>query len=270
MSGLLNLYQILELPVTASEKEIKAAFRKLAFRSHPDRNANRPESAARFRIIHNAYAILIDSELRRNYDRYLKTSAVFGDAASSRRNANDPANRVLIQGTTDTRTAVLNHLNFILWEIEDLIRARPDWNRSVGEAPLRVYVLQMLAFIDRWILEPSGFPDYFFQARGIKQAKEAQAVTGHRPYVGIDDYFYNIRVRTDRLISHSRLLDLLSEVPGTEVRIVDCIVEAHNLCVHYLAYIKDGAGAHSIPPFRYTNRCFADTVPEQNSMKGDF
>lgn len=55
---------------TASEQEIKKAFKKLAIKHHPDRNLEDPEGAKqKFQKIANAYDTLSDEEKRRIYDQ---------------------------------------------------------------------------------------------------------------------------------------------------------------------------------------------------------
>jgi curved DNA-binding protein CbpA len=69
-----TLYDILEVPQTATQEEIKFAYRRLAMRWHPDRNpGNSGEAQRRFQEINNAYKILSDSAKRAEYDK-----AVFG------------------------------------------------------------------------------------------------------------------------------------------------------------------------------------------------
>ncbi len=258
-----TLYEILELPVAASVDEIKAAFRKSALQHHPDRNDNNPESAARFRVVYNAYSVLSDPEKRREYDTYLRTSTVFGGPTGVAADPTSTRVRGQIPGTTNTLATLLSHLNYVLWDIEDLIRTKPDWNRVFNGIPLRGYVLKMLIFIDNWILDPMGFPDYFFQARRMNAPAKSDMLSlgkksGHRPFVNMNDYFYNIRVRTDKLLKSAKLIDLLEPLPGSRVRIIDCVFEAHNFSVHYLAYLKSALAGEveSIPPFRHTNPCF--------------
>lgn len=64
-----DYYEILGVPRTATEKEIKAAFRKLARRYHPDVNPNDPEAVERFKEITEAHEVLADKEKRARYDR---------------------------------------------------------------------------------------------------------------------------------------------------------------------------------------------------------
>jgi molecular chaperone DnaJ len=63
-----SYYDILGVSRTASEEEIKKAYRKLASEHHPDLNDNRPESVARFKDINEAYSVLSDVEKRAQHD----------------------------------------------------------------------------------------------------------------------------------------------------------------------------------------------------------
>jgi len=63
-----DYYQILGVPKNAGEKEIKAAFRKLARKYHPDVNTGDPQAEARFKEINEANEVLSDPEKRRRYD----------------------------------------------------------------------------------------------------------------------------------------------------------------------------------------------------------
>ena len=68
----IDYYKILELPKSATEKEIKAAYRKLARKYHPDLNPNNKESEKKFKEINEANEVLSDPEKRKKYDQYGK------------------------------------------------------------------------------------------------------------------------------------------------------------------------------------------------------
>jgi molecular chaperone DnaJ len=65
-----DFYEILDVPRDADAKTIKAAYRKLALRYHPDRNPGDAAAEERFKQINEAYAVLSDTERRSRYDRY--------------------------------------------------------------------------------------------------------------------------------------------------------------------------------------------------------
>ncbi|VDL99176.1 unnamed protein product [Schistocephalus solidus] len=66
-----SLYEILGLPKTATEADIKKAYRRLALKWHPDKNPNSKEEAEkRFKEISAAYEILSDANKRKIYDQF--------------------------------------------------------------------------------------------------------------------------------------------------------------------------------------------------------
>ncbi len=65
-----DYYTVLGVPRTASEADIKAAYRKLALKYHPDRNPNNKEAEGKFKEAAQAYEVLSDAKKRKNYDQF--------------------------------------------------------------------------------------------------------------------------------------------------------------------------------------------------------
>jgi molecular chaperone DnaJ len=65
-----DYYEVLGVTKTASEAEMKSAFRKLAMQFHPDRNPGDHEAEIKFKEINEAYQTLSDAQKRAAYDRF--------------------------------------------------------------------------------------------------------------------------------------------------------------------------------------------------------
>src|SRR6266576_5912767 len=63
-----DYYEILGVPRTASDADIKKAFRKLAREYHPDVAKNKKQAEEKFKEINEAYKVLGDSAKRKKYD----------------------------------------------------------------------------------------------------------------------------------------------------------------------------------------------------------
>lgn len=75
-----DLYQVLGISKTASQSEIKSAYRKLAVKYHPDKNPGDKAAEEKFKQITAAYDVLSDETKRRQYDSYgsYATSDAYG------------------------------------------------------------------------------------------------------------------------------------------------------------------------------------------------
>ena len=65
-----DYYKILGVSKSASQEEIKKAYRKLALKYHPDRNKDDKDAESKFKEISEAYAVLSDSDKRKQYDMF--------------------------------------------------------------------------------------------------------------------------------------------------------------------------------------------------------
>jgi DnaJ-class molecular chaperone len=75
-----DYYQSLGVPDDASQEEIKRAFRKLAFKHHPDTNpGNEKQAEEKFKAINEAYGVLGDKDKRQQYDFARKAGISYDD-----------------------------------------------------------------------------------------------------------------------------------------------------------------------------------------------
>lgn len=80
-----DYYKILGVERTASDAELKSAFRKLAMQYHPDRNPNNKQAEEKFKEINEAYEVLSDPQKRARYEQ-------IGDSYSSWQQRGAPEN----------------------------------------------------------------------------------------------------------------------------------------------------------------------------------
>src|ERR1043165_3384150 len=68
----IDYYKVLGLEKTATEADVKNAYRKLARKHHPDLNPNDKEANKKFQQVNEANEVLSDPEKRKKYDQYGK------------------------------------------------------------------------------------------------------------------------------------------------------------------------------------------------------
>ncbi|HUQ15240.1 MAG TPA: molecular chaperone DnaJ [Gemmatimonadales bacterium] len=73
-----DFYQVLGVSDTASQGDIKKAYRRLAKQYHPDANPNNAAAAERFKEISEAHSVLSDTEKRKQYDQMRRLGAFDG------------------------------------------------------------------------------------------------------------------------------------------------------------------------------------------------
>ena len=65
-----DYYEVLGVSSSASEAELKKAYRSKAKELHPDRNSDNPNSESQFKEVNEAYDVLKDQNKKAAYDRY--------------------------------------------------------------------------------------------------------------------------------------------------------------------------------------------------------
>lgn len=85
-----DFYAVLGVPATASQDEIKKAYRKLASKHHPDKNPNDPKAAETFKGISEAYQTLGDADRRKQYDEMRRLGAFGGFGGGARSGGGRP------------------------------------------------------------------------------------------------------------------------------------------------------------------------------------
>lgn len=253
-TGYKDHYQVLGVGRQSTQNQIKDAFRSLSMIHHPDKNRNSEKSNRIYRIILNAYKILSDIEKRQEYDEFIKRSEYIKNVVKD--------DKVYLSGQSGfANTEILDRINITLWEIEGIltkerINAYPD-----------EYILIILTFLDKWILEPYGFPDYFMEARRLERKDPREYIktlggktyiNSHLPYNNVIEYYYDIRKRSDKFITKYEKKVVWEEDRDQETGLIDRIIEYNNMAIHYLSYLLNpGKNTNSrIPLYEFSNTLY--------------
>lgn len=79
-----DFYELLEIEKTATDDQIKKAYRRLALKWHPDKNlSNKSQAEEKFKLISEAYEVLSDKDKRRKYDQLGRAGLSNGHGHSS-------------------------------------------------------------------------------------------------------------------------------------------------------------------------------------------
>lgn len=111
-----DLYGLLGVTPTATEEEIRSAYRKIALECHPDRNPEDPVAEQRFKEVSEAYEILSDQRGRAEYDRLT--------AASS------PP----LEADSDQVEEVVDTVGIIIGSVMGAVRARREGRKVPSDA----------------------------------------------------------------------------------------------------------------------------------------
>ena len=96
----IDYYSVLGVPKTASDDDIKKAYRKLARKHHPDLNPNDAEANKKFQQINEANEVLSDPDKRKKYDQYGKDWQHADQFEQARQQQQSQSRRQYTQGDT--------------------------------------------------------------------------------------------------------------------------------------------------------------------------
>ena len=139
-----DFYQVLGVPDSASQDDIKKAYRRLAKQYHPDANPGNPSAAERFKEISEAHSVLSDAEKRKQYDQMRRLGA-FDGMSRQRAGATRPGGGPAGSGPEGFEFSDFGGLGDIFSSIFGRGRreepARADTVETVVEVPFRVAML---------------------------------------------------------------------------------------------------------------------------------
>lgn len=200
-----NYYDTLWVNKTASEDEIKKAFRKLAMKYHPDRNKGDKTVESKFKEINEAYSVLSDKEKRKQYDTFGSSFSWFNSATWS-----NPFSWSWSYYTTSD-----------FWWFEDLFSNFSRWSR--GWKRTSTFDFSEMFWWFSWDNQRST-DDYDFASNYRKQAKkEAENLDLEKTYeVPIFDLILGCSIEVEWNLKKKVKLKIPSNTkPGTKFRVKD-------------------------------------------------
>ncbi|MCF3110253.1 J domain-containing protein [Niabella sp. CC-SYL272] len=144
-----DYYRILDVPELATPEELRASYRRLAKRYHPDKNPDNPEAGEHFKSINEAYEILGDPTTRSVYDSYRTRQKQEGTSQAPLNTGNATHTRNPHQETkTRTYTVTRERKIYVRGRIEAKFQGMPDlvkqeagqWETHFTIAPTEILV----------------------------------------------------------------------------------------------------------------------------------
>lgn len=108
-----DYYKILEVSLTASKEEIRAAYRRLAKLYHPDKNAGNAEAEEKFKLVNEANEILSNQILKDEYDAYRAEQERWEKRQAEKDNGKEEIKQANKKTYTKTKTVVTENRIYI-------------------------------------------------------------------------------------------------------------------------------------------------------------
>ncbi len=185
--------EVLGLADGASLEEIKAAFRKKALLYHPD-TGNRTQDHLRFLLVRHSYETLVRLPARPS------------PAANLEPRPRPPS----ASPEPEVRFALGRKFNSLLWDMEELLTQIRSYHNNLRYRVKDAQrdLLSLLLGLDKGVLTPSGFPDYFMTARNLPDLDPDtyaaqildRTASAHFPFSSLENYFFDLRKRMNKLL----------------------------------------------------------------------
>lgn len=112
-----DYYQVLEVSLTASKEEIRAAYRRLAKLYHPDKNAGNAIAEEKFKLVNEANEVLGNEILKHEYDEYRAEQIKWEKIQAEKESAKDEIKKANKKNYTKTTTVVTETRIYIRGDI---------------------------------------------------------------------------------------------------------------------------------------------------------
>lgn len=166
MDFTLDYYNILEISSSATHEEVKAAYRRQARKHHPDANPNGASDGEKFKLVNEAYQVLVNAILREQYDDYFRTQNQTNESQQSNSfqetaSANKRTYRRSKTSLKETRFYVRGSVVIDFWGNESLVSG----TQLGRERRYKIHPTKAVVKIDEQdIFKYSGIPLEYLRA----------------------------------------------------------------------------------------------------------